>query len=74
MAGIAHVSDLVRVAVLGWTLIGAALGLLGRRMAVERLPLGVEGALDGGALGGVLGGATESLAAGAGRVRPYEHG
>jgi hypothetical protein len=50
------------VAALGWILIGAALGLLGRGMAAERLPLGAEGALVGGALGGLLGGASTSLA------------
>ena len=59
--------DPMRVAVFAWVLVGIALGALARALAAERLPLGAEGAVVAGGLGGLLGGVTESLAEGSSR-------
>ena len=53
--------DLLRMAIAVWIGVGFALGGAAHALARHRLPLGLEGALVAGSLGGLFGATAQSL-------------
>ena len=59
--------DLVLMAIPVWIGVGFALGAVAHALANDRLPLGLEGALVAGSLGGLFGATAQSLLEGSDR-------
>ena len=62
---VAH--DLLRMAIAVWIGVGFALGSVAHAFAHDRLPLGLEGSLVAGSLGGLFGATAQSLLEGSDR-------